>query len=143
MSRLFARSSAARRTVGGVNRPPPFRPAHRPSGRRLSHPRFPQVPSITGFPYDPQALAFALALGLTGSTTAYAETKPTVVLVHGAFADSSSWNGVVADLSRDGYRVVAAANPLRGLASDAASVRTVSIRSPGRSSWSDTPTAVR
>ncbi|TWP53992.1 alpha/beta hydrolase [Lentzea tibetensis] len=49
-------------------------------------------------------------------------TKPTVVLVHGAFADSSSWNGVVTRLRRDGYPVVAAANPLRGLASDAAYV---------------------
>lgn len=40
---------------------------------------------------------------------------PTVVLVHGAFADSSSWNGVIAELHRDGYPVVAVANPLRGL----------------------------
>ncbi len=44
---------------------------------------------------------------------------PTVVLVHGAFADSSSWNGVIEDLERDGYPVIAAANPLRGLHSDA------------------------
>ena len=45
--------------------------------------------------------------------------RPTVVLVHGAFADSSSWNGVVEELTRDGYPVIAAANPLRGLHSDA------------------------
>ena len=51
--------------------------------------------------------------------------KPTVVLVHGAFADSSSWNGVVARLQHDGYPVIAAANPLRGLASDAAYVSAV------------------
>ena len=43
--------------------------------------------------------AFALALALAGLATAHAQTKPTVVLVHGAFADSSSWNGVVADLT--------------------------------------------
>ncbi|MDX2701732.1 alpha/beta hydrolase [Streptomyces sp. PA03-6a] len=49
--------------------------------------------------------------------------KPTVVLVHGAFADSSSWNDVVKKLKHDGYPVVAASNPLRGLASDAAYVR--------------------
>ncbi|MEU6705450.1 alpha/beta fold hydrolase [Streptomyces wuyuanensis] len=49
--------------------------------------------------------------------------KPTVVLVHGAFADSSSWNGVVKTLKKDGYPVVAAANPLRGVSSDAASVK--------------------
>jgi pimeloyl-ACP methyl ester carboxylesterase len=46
-------------------------------------------------------------------------TRPTIVLVHGAFAESSSWNGVVAELLADGYPVLAAANPLRGLKSDA------------------------
>lgn len=45
--------------------------------------------------------------------------KPTIVLVHGAFADSSSWNGVIEILQRDGYPVVAAANPLRGVRVDA------------------------
>lgn len=48
--------------------------------------------------------------------------KPTVVLVHGAFADSSSWNGVIARLEHDGYPVIAAANPLRGLDNDSAYV---------------------
>jgi pimeloyl-ACP methyl ester carboxylesterase len=52
-------------------------------------------------------------------------SRPTVVLVHGAFADSSSWNGVVRALQGDGHRVVAVANPLRGLRSDAAYVRSV------------------
>jgi pimeloyl-ACP methyl ester carboxylesterase len=46
----------------------------------------------------------------------------TIVLVHGAFADSSSWNGVVGRLVSEGHHVVAAANPLRGLRSDAESV---------------------
>ena len=49
-------------------------------------------------------------------------SSPTVVLVHGAFADSSSWNGVVDRLLAADLRVVAAANPLRGLAADAAYV---------------------
>jgi len=49
--------------------------------------------------------------------------KPTVVLVHGAFADSSSWNGVARILERDGYTVIAAANPLRGVHADADAVR--------------------
>ncbi|WP_351235433.1 alpha/beta hydrolase [Streptomyces sp. NPDC002133] len=48
---------------------------------------------------------------------------PTVVLVHGAFADSSSWNGVVERLQEHDYSVVAASNPLRGLSSDAAYVK--------------------
>ena len=51
--------------------------------------------------------------------------RPTVVLVHGAFADSSSWNGVIEDLKHDGYPVIAAANPLRGLHSDAEYVGSV------------------
>jgi pimeloyl-ACP methyl ester carboxylesterase len=48
--------------------------------------------------------------------------KPTIVLVHGAFAESSSWDGVIDRLSAHGYRVVAAANPLRGVEQDAAAL---------------------
>src|SRR3954451_2666527 len=48
--------------------------------------------------------------------------RPTIVLVHGAFAESASWDGVVDRLLAEGHRVVAAANPLRGLAADAAAV---------------------
>jgi len=61
-----------------------------------------------------------------------ADVKPTVVLVHGAFADSSSWNGVVKILEKDGYPVIAAANPLRGVASDAQSVASIvkSVKTP-------------
>ncbi|WP_433222109.1 alpha/beta fold hydrolase [Dactylosporangium sp. CS-047395] len=51
--------------------------------------------------------------------------KPTVVLVHGAFADASGWNEVAGRLLRDGYPVVAPANPLRGVASDAAYLASV------------------
>ncbi|MGK2869361.1 MAG: alpha/beta fold hydrolase [Mycobacterium sp.] len=57
--------------------------------------------------------------------------RPTVVLVHGAFADSSSWNGVVTSLEADGYPVISVANPLRGLASDADYVRSVVDSVPG------------
>ena len=46
--------------------------------------------------------------------------KPTVVLVHGAWADSSSWAPVVERLTRDGYPVRAIANPLQGLTGDSA-----------------------
>ncbi|MGW1887695.1 alpha/beta fold hydrolase [Streptomyces sp. NPDC001970] len=56
-------------------------------------------------------------------TTSSKAGKPTVVLVHGAFADSSSWNGVIKKLKKDGYPVVAAANPLRSVSGDAASVK--------------------
>ena len=49
-------------------------------------------------------------------------SKPTVVLVHGAWADTSSWNGVVESLQGAGYDARAIANPLRNLTTDAASV---------------------
>ncbi len=48
--------------------------------------------------------------------------RPTIILVHGAFAGSSSWNAVVKDLTADGYPVIAAANPLRSVKGDAAYV---------------------
>jgi pimeloyl-ACP methyl ester carboxylesterase len=54
--------------------------------------------------------------------------KPTIILVHGAFAESSSWDSVIARLTKDGYVAIAAANPLRSVASDAESVSAV-IRS--------------
>lgn len=51
--------------------------------------------------------------------------KPTIVLVHGAFAESASWDGVTARLLADGYPVVAVANPLRGVRHDADYLSTV------------------
>ena len=53
---------------------------------------------------------------------ALSREKPTVVLVHGAWADASSWNGEIERLLAAGYPVRAVANPLQGLTSDAASV---------------------
>ncbi|MFE3229793.1 alpha/beta fold hydrolase [Nocardia sp. NPDC059228] len=72
--------------------------------------------------------AGSLAVACTASTTTHAgptedAPKPTVVLVHGAFADGSSWNDVIDKLRKDGYPVVAAANPLRGPSSDATTLR--------------------
>jgi len=48
--------------------------------------------------------------------------KPTIILVHGAFAESASWNSVIDALLRAGHRVLAAANPLRSVAGDAAAL---------------------
>jgi pimeloyl-ACP methyl ester carboxylesterase len=56
-------------------------------------------------------------------TTTPGATKPTIVLVHGAFAESSSWNGVVEALLADGFPVIALANPLRGVRVDAEYLR--------------------
>lgn len=66
---------------------------------------------------------FALAVLVISSAAARPSTsvpKPTVVLVHGAWADSSSWGEVVRRLQRDGYTVNVLPNPLRGLAIDSA-----------------------
>ena len=55
-----------------------------------------------------------------GAQDAPRHPKPTIVLVHGAWADSSSWSGVVQQLQRGGYVVDVMANPLRSLPGDAA-----------------------
>jgi pimeloyl-ACP methyl ester carboxylesterase len=53
------------------------------------------------------------------------ESRPTIVLVHGAFADASSWNGVIERLQAKGLPVTAPANPLRGLSADSAYLASV------------------
>ncbi|HEY8981827.1 MAG TPA: alpha/beta hydrolase [Streptomyces sp.] len=58
-------------------------------------------------------------------------STPTVVLVHGAFADASSWSGVIAELRAQGIPVTAPPNPLRGLASDAAYIASVAAQTDG------------
>ena len=57
--------------------------------------------------------------------------SPTVVLVHGAFADGSSWNGVIERLQAQGVRVTAPANPLRGITIDSAYTASVFEQTPG------------
>jgi pimeloyl-ACP methyl ester carboxylesterase len=77
------------------------------------------------------AAGLTAVLGVTSLAAAPADAasagraKPTIVLVHGAFADASSWNGVITRLKHDGYPVVATANPLRGLSGDAAYLKDV------------------
>jgi pimeloyl-ACP methyl ester carboxylesterase len=57
--------------------------------------------------------------------------SPTVVLVHGAFADASSWNGVIERLQDKGVKVTAPANPLRGIAHDSAYTASLFEQTPG------------
>jgi len=57
--------------------------------------------------------------------------KPTIVLVHGAFADSSGWNAVAGQLLEDGYKVVAFSNPLRNPQSDGEYLRQFLTTIPG------------
>ncbi|NIJ20664.1 pimeloyl-ACP methyl ester carboxylesterase [Sphingomonas naasensis] len=72
-----------------------------------------------------------LAAGLFAASAQAQPVRPTIVLVHGAFADSSSWNGVITLLERDGYTVIAAPNPLRGVRADADVVADVVKSVPG------------
>lgn len=89
------------------------------------------------------ALAAALALfgaaalpasadpGRSSSTLASSTTKPTVVLVHGAFADSSGWSIVAPALQAKGYPVIAFSNPLRGIDYDSQYLRDFLTTIPG------------
>ncbi len=67
-------------------------------------------------------MKLATALGVLALTSGAQAAAParatTIILVHGAFAGSSSWNPVIATLASDGYPVIAAANPLRSLKTD-------------------------
>jgi pimeloyl-ACP methyl ester carboxylesterase len=58
--------------------------------------------------------------------------SPTVVLVHGAFADASSWNGVIERLLAGGVKVTAPPNPLRGISIDSAYIASAFEQTPGR-----------
>jgi pimeloyl-ACP methyl ester carboxylesterase len=80
-----------------------------------------------------RAIVAAIALVVSGLGPAQSSSaqesrpgtaKPTIVLVHGAWADASNWSGVIPRLQDDRYTVVALANPLRSLSGDAAYVRT-------------------
>ncbi len=83
----------------------------------------------------PGAIAGALGVSVLFATGAAAQPsashdvpdgrRPTVGFVHGAFADASGWSGEVERLQREGYPVIAPANPLRGVSSDAAYVASV------------------
>lgn len=73
----------------------------------------------------PQAAATAPALAAARGT------KPTIVFVHGAFADASGWTQEVVDLQARGYTVLAPANPLRGLTYDADAIRSFLATVPG------------
>jgi pimeloyl-ACP methyl ester carboxylesterase len=57
--------------------------------------------------------------------------SPTVVLVHGAFADGSSWSGVIERLNTRGITTIAVANPLRGVSADSAYLASVLGQTPG------------
>jgi pimeloyl-ACP methyl ester carboxylesterase len=77
----------------------------------------PVVASIAG--------ATSVATSAHGATRNHPSEKPTIVLVHGAFADASGWNDVSTRLQRLGYPVIAPANPLRSVDGDSAYLRSI------------------
>src|SRR5258708_25902291 len=85
-------------------------------------------------PITTAALVVILTLGFGLSVTAGAAASdryeqqspnPTIVFVHGGWADSSSWNQEITNVERRGYSAIAPADPLPDLASDAAYIRSV------------------
>src|SRR4028119_1331687 len=117
------RAYAATRTDPG-----PLRPESVDSGTPSRGAVMPPVLSrrhAVGRPSRPLAVLVA-AMVLVGASSVSAAAHPerpagggaTVVLVHGAFADASSWNGVVELLQYEGHTVIAPGLPMRGLASD-------------------------
>lgn len=67
----------------------------------------------------------------SGSSAQEPAQRPTIVLVHGAFAGSSSWTGVIKKLTAKGYSVIAVANPLRSVKGDAEYVAALLKSIPG------------
>ena len=74
---------------------------------------------------QPVAIGPAMQHRTSTTETTMPEQTPTILLVHGAFAESASWSAVIEELQSHGLEVVAAANPLRSVAGDAAYVRDV------------------
>ena len=91
---------------------------HRPRRLHLLVAALAGILLLTGSTLTASASPESVQLG-KGSGTA----KPTIVLVHGAFADSSGWNTVAGRLLGDGYPVIAFSNPLRGPTADAEYLR--------------------
>ncbi|WP_052121370.1 alpha/beta fold hydrolase [Inquilinus limosus] len=77
------------------------------------------------------AAVAALSLGMAQAAEAVPAGVKNIVLVHGAFADGSSWSGVVAALQAKGYHVTAVQNPLTSLADDVAATKRVLAQQDG------------
>ena len=82
-------------------------------------------------PFTATVLSLSIAVSLASHAADAARARPTIILVHGAFADSTSWDKVSRRLIADGYTVIAAANPLRSVAGDSAYVSSIVKSIPG------------
>jgi pimeloyl-ACP methyl ester carboxylesterase len=93
--------------------------------------KVPNVITRRTFAFGVTAAAVGLTSVFTMGAAAQAaasqptKPKPTIMLVHGAWADASSWNHVTRRLQHEGYTVIAPSNPLRGMTSDSAYMASV------------------
>lgn len=85
--------------------------------------------AVAGLAAIPSAVAAASTS--SHSDVSGSAVKPTIVLEHGAWADGSSWSGVVTRLQQDGYTVDVPPNPLRGVSSDSAYLASYLATVPG------------
>src|SRR4051794_10947938 len=81
--------------------------------------------ALAGTAYLSRSSVFASQLGVPMNQDTSSNDTLTVVLVHGGFADASSWNGVIDRLQGYGFTTLAPANPLRGLVNDSTYVSNV------------------
>jgi pimeloyl-ACP methyl ester carboxylesterase len=83
--------------------------------------------ALMATPLGANAAATTAPAGKSGS-----KVKPTIVLVHGGYADSSCWNGTLQHLQGEGYTTICGSNPLRGIPTDAPYIGSLldSIRGP-------------
>jgi pimeloyl-ACP methyl ester carboxylesterase len=102
--------------------------------------RFRRLGGVAGaFVVGLSALIVLLVAGVPGASAREATsgngfapgTRPTIVLIHGAWADSLSWSAVIQNLQQDGYTVIAAPNPLSGLQQDSETVSDLLQTIPG------------
>ncbi|MFM0736532.1 alpha/beta hydrolase [Paraburkholderia xenovorans] len=92
----------------------------------------PEVPApAPAVPVTPAAPAAIAPMPVKPPAAPMSGPVRNVVLVHGAFVDGSSWNGVVAKLQQKGYHVSSVQNPLTSLADDVAATRRVLARQNG------------
>jgi pimeloyl-ACP methyl ester carboxylesterase len=89
----------------------------------VSRSRIRRLAAVAAVAVALSVLALVRAPGTFAHASGLDRAKPTVVLVHGAWADASGWSGVIQRLQDDGYPVAAIPNELRSLSGDAANVR--------------------
>ncbi len=102
-----------------------------PRGGHWRHPRQLIVSAVVLIAAVATVSLASFARTSTSSGATIPVAKPTIVLVHGAWADASGWSGVISRLQSKGFTVIAPANPLRGLHSDAAYIKSILDQTPG------------